>query len=119
MQTKYLLTLFLLFFFACKTQEKIEENELKFNKEKWEFITGDKYPYRKKMINDLIINYTLKGLKTDELGHLIGQPNRIDGSYLFYTIDQELLAGIFPLHTKTLVIKLGKDSTVAWRKIHE
>lgn len=76
------------------------------------------YPYRDKMLKDLITNHLLRGVKKEELVNMLGQPGRSDSDYLFYTIAQERL-GFFPLHTKSLVIKLTKDSTVEWRKIHE
>lgn len=76
------------------------------------------YLYRNEMLKDLISNHSLKGLKKDELIDLLGPPDRIDSGYLFYMIAQKRLY-FFPLHTKTLVIKLAKDSTVEWRKIHE
>ena len=76
------------------------------------------YPYRNEMLKDLVYNVALKGSKKEEVIDLLGQPDRSDSSYLFYAIAQERI-GFFPLHTKTLVIKLTKDSTVEWRKIHE
>ena len=56
--------------------------------------------------------------------HIIGGTSYLIGTQLAQTgyvrhRDQELFANFFPLHTKTLVIKLAEDSTVEWRKIHE
>ena len=76
------------------------------------------FPYRNEMLYDLINNVTLKGLKKDKLIDLLGPPTRIDADYLFYTIAQPHF-GILTLSNKSLVIKLTKDSTVEWRKIHE
>ncbi len=90
----------------------------KFDKTKWSIKDATDYPYRDKMLNDLITNEKLKGLKKKEVIDLLGRPDRIDSSYLFYRIAQQRI-GFFPLHTKTLVIKLTKDSTVEWRKIHQ
>jgi hypothetical protein len=90
----------------------------KFDKTKWRTKDDNDYPYRDKMLNDLITNVKLKGLKKDEIIDLLGQPDRSDSSYLFYRIAQTRI-GFFPLHTKTLVIKLTMDGTVEWRKIHE
>jgi hypothetical protein len=89
-----------------------------FNKTKWATKDGRDYPYRDKMLKDLMTNYQLHGLKKDTLEKLLGPPDRTNNGYLYYTIAQKRL-GFFPLHTKTLVFKLTTDSTVEWRKIHE
>jgi len=91
---------------------------MKFDKTKWQAKENDTYPYRDQMLDDLIRNVTLKGLKKNELIDLLGQPTRTDAGYLFYTVAQPHL-GIVPLSNKSLVIKLSRDSTVEWRKIHE
>ena len=76
------------------------------------------YPYRNKMLKDLIASDTLKRLKKEEIINMLGEPDRIDSAYLFYPIAQERL-GFFPLHTKTLVIKLSNDSTANSVMIHK
>ncbi len=119
MQKRNLLSLFFLCFLACKNSgQDNQAKQEKFDKIKWATKEGPDYPYRDKMLNDLISNYELHGTKKDSLVHLLGSPDRSDSSYLFYRIAQERL-GFFPLHTKTLVIKLTKDSSLEWRKIHE
>lgn len=81
---------------------------------------GQYLPYRNNMLNDLVYNQQLKGLKYNTVIDMLGQPNRTDNGHLFYTIDKKYFGNTAViLHTKTLVIKLGKDSTVEWRKIHE
>ena len=123
MKMRNLLTLFFLCcVVACKNtrEEKFDKTEEKFDKIKWAVKKDREYPYRNKMLKDFITNYRLTGLKKDTVVNLLGQPNRSDNGYLFYTIAQEYLGNIpVPLHTKTLVIKFAKDSTVEWRKIHE
>jgi hypothetical protein len=91
---------------------------MKFDKTKWSTKTGDDYPYRNSMLNDLVYNIKLKGFKKDSVLNLLGAPNRVDSNYLFYNISRERI-NVLTLHSKTLVIKLDKDNTVAWRKIHE
>lgn len=113
MQIKKLLLLLLLCCVACK-----RVSEEKFDTVKWKTKHEMDYPYRNNMLNDLMAHYELHGLKLDELVALLGYPDRSDSGYLFYTIAQERW-GFFPLHTKTLVIKLTRDSAVEWRKIHE
>lgn len=107
---------------ACKkTTEEDKSNpqtELSFNKEKWAIKEADDYPYRENMLNDLITNVTLKGITKAQVTALLGTPDRTDNDYLFYTVAQERV-GFFTLHATTLVLKLDKNGTVAWRKIHQ
>jgi hypothetical protein len=107
-------------FYSCNTNGKQADknNQVKFDKTKWQLKEDDAYPYRNEMLDDLIKNVTLKGLKKVEVLDLLGPPTRVDADYLFYTIDQPKI-GIVTLSNKSLVIKLTKDSTVEWRKIHE
>jgi hypothetical protein len=117
MQINSLLPLFLLFCFSCKNKSDQNSQE-KFDKVKWSIKYGTKYPYRDKMLNHLVYNIKLKGFKKDSVLNLLGEPNRTDTNYLFYTVAQQFLGDGIPLHTKTLVIKFAND-TVEWRKIHE
>jgi hypothetical protein len=94
------------------------DNIGKFDKTRWSLQGDDNYPYRDKMLNDLVYNVKLKGLNKQEVIDLLGPPDRIDSSFLFYKVSQKRI-GFFPLQTKSLVIKLTKDSIVEWRKIHE
>ncbi|MDB5205593.1 MAG: hypothetical protein JWR72_668 [Flavisolibacter sp.] len=118
MQIRNLLLLLFICCFACKNAKQ-DDNAEKFDKIKWVAKKNNEFPYRDKMLKDLIDNHKLHGLKKEEVINMLGQPSRSDNGHLFYKIDQELIGNIFPLHTKTLVIKLNKDSTVEWRKIHE
>ncbi len=112
----HLLYLLTVFFLACNKDG--QRHSVKFDKTKWAIKQDPDYPYRNKMISDFMTNYKLHDLKKDSVVQLLGLPDRTDNGFLFYRIAQQRL-GIFPLHTKTLVIKLAKDSTVEWRKIHE
>ena len=111
---------FLIFTCSCNNNGKKTKTDIsqeRFDKTKWKVKEDDDYPYRDKMLNDLIANVKLKGLRQGEVIDLLGQPDRTDSSYLFYRVAQKRM-GLLPLSTKTLVIKLTKDSTVEWRKIH-
>jgi outer membrane protein assembly factor BamE (lipoprotein component of BamABCDE complex) len=116
MKTRIFLLLFFLCFLACKNVKQNKDEQ--FDRDKWATKNELDYPYRDQMIKDLIANQKLHGLKKDEVVHLLGEPDRTDNGHLFYLIKQDRL-GYFPLHTKTLVIKLNRDSAVEWRKIHE
>ena len=124
MQTRTLILFCFLFCFACsdtkeeKTGAAREPTEFEFDKTKWRKKQDRDYPYRDEMLDDLIGNKKLDGLGRDEIFDLLGEPSRIDSSYLFYQIFQKRI-GFFPLHTKTLVIKLANDSTIDWVRIHE
>ena len=70
------------------------------------------------MVSEIMSDLRFRKMKRDELRQTLGEPDRVDSNYLFYTVDQQFL-GPLPLHTKTLVIKMYPDSTVEWMKIHK
>lgn len=90
-----------------------------FAKSKWTTREGKDYPYREKMVNDILYNDTIRTLKKDEILALLGEPtyDRKDTNYLYYMIDQKRL-GPWPLHTTSMVIKFSGNE-VEWIKIHE
>jgi hypothetical protein len=123
MRRQLLIFTFISIFCSCQNNSdhanKIIEYE-KFDSLKWKIQNGEEYLYRDLMLNDLINNFKLKGLRKNAIINILGEPDRSDGYYLFYTIQKTKLWNLpIPLHTKTLVIKLAVDSTVEWRKIHE
>ena len=126
MQVKILLLLLLPFCFSCKdakeeksnTKNPVIKQQIAFDKLKWKTKKGSDYPHRDSMIEDLIGNKKIRELKKDKILDLLGEPTRIDNNYLFYRITQKRIV-LWPLHTKTLVIKQSEDSTIEWIKIHE
>src|SRR4051812_11280729 len=102
---KHGIYIFLLFFscVACtKTTEErsnittreadtLSNAEIKFDKKKWRAKDDDDYPFREAMLNDLMINENLKGMKRDDAIRLLGEPDKIDTSYLFYRVEQKRL----------------------------
>ena len=112
--------------FACKADreenadndKKTTESEMVFDKAKWITKDGEDYPFRDKMLNDIVYNDTVRSQNRDEILELLGKPDRINENYLYYMVAQKRL-GSWPLHTKTLVIKFSDDNTVEWIKIHE
>lgn len=116
-----LMSLLLLCTMACKnsSDDTSANKEEKFDKIKWLTKEGNTYPYRDAMLKDLIDNYLVHGLKKDDLLDMLGEPNRTNEGHLYYTLTQTHFANLpVPLRTKTLVVKLTKDNTVEWRKIH-
>jgi hypothetical protein len=113
---------------ACKSDgDKNAENEgmkqgidMVFDKVKWEMKDGEAYPYREKMLNDVVYNDTIRTLNKDEILNLLGEPTyyRTDKNYLHYLITKTRL-GFWTLHTKTMVIKFSEENTIEWIKIHE
>ena len=95
-------------------------SEMAFDKAKWETKHGEGYPYRDKMLNDVVYNDTVRTLNRDEIIELLGEPSyyRDDKNFLYYTITQKRL-GPWPLHTRSMVIKLSENNTIVWIKIHE
>jgi hypothetical protein len=89
-----------------------------FDKSKWRLKDDHHYIYRDIMLHDLLDRHQLDSLNKDEVIDLLGNPDRIDNNYLFYTISQKRV-GIWPIHTKTLVIKFYDDHKLEWVRIHE
>ena len=126
MRRIFLIIPLLLCVLACNT-EKDEKSglinhgtkaEILFDKTKWRVKEGLDYPNRDQMLNSIVYNDTVRALNKDEILDLLGEPDRRNDGHLYYMISQRRL-GFWPLHTKTLVIKLLGDNTIDWIKIHE
>jgi outer membrane protein assembly factor BamE (lipoprotein component of BamABCDE complex) len=119
--------LFVVLCFACNPERENysaemvtkPESEMAFDIAKWTTQEGKDYPYRKKMVNDILYNDTIRNLQKDQILTLLGEPSfyRKDTNYLYYMINQKRL-GPWPLHTTSLVIKFSENK-VEWIKIHE
>ena len=115
-----------MFCFACKSdrdenvenQKKNQVGETVFDKEKWKTKDGKDYPYRDKMINDIVYNDTIRALNKYQLIELLGEPDYIREGHLYYRINETRL-GNWTIKTKTMVIKLVDDRSIEWIKIHE
>lgn len=124
MPIRFLIVFLSLCFLSCKKEDRTETDKKEtipvavFDKIKWKTKENRDYPYRDKMLDYLMTSDTLKKLKKEEVLNLLGQPDRIDSAYLFYRINQQRLY-FFPLHTKTLVIKLKENDSVKSVMIHE
>ena len=96
------------------------DSEMVFDRAKWNTMDGKNYPYRDKMLNDIVYNDTVRELKKAEILYLFGEPsyNRNDENFLYYRITQKSL-GPWTLHTKTMVIKLSEEGIIEWIKIHK
>jgi hypothetical protein len=79
---------------------------------------GVDYPFRDKMLNDIVYNDTIRSLNKEQILDLLGQPDRTNEDYLYYLVAQKRLF-FWPLHTKTMVIKFKENITIDWIKVHE
>ena len=89
-----------------------------FDQTKWQIKEGKDYPYRDKMLDDVVYNDTIRTLHSHEVINLLGEPDYIRERHLYYRI-RETRLGFWTLHTKTMVIKLAADDGIEWIKIHE
>jgi hypothetical protein len=110
-------------FVSCK--EKNEEKplygsgiQIDFDSQKWATLEKMDFPYRDQMLDDIITSKMLKPLNRDEIIEILGAPSKEEKNYMYYLIAQSRL-GLFPLHTKTLVIELSGDSTENRVLIHK
>lgn len=89
-----------------------------FDHTKWNIKKGLDYPYRDQMVNEVLYSDSLRTLQKEGLIYLLGQPDYTREEHLYYRINETRL-GTWTLHTKTIVIKLSKDNSVEWIKLHE
>ena len=86
--------------------------------DQWQVEKNGEYPYREEMLDLVMDNERLRAMGQKDLVKELGRPDRVNGDYVYYTVKQKRL-GLFPLHTKSLVIKFHKNGPVEWMKIHE
>jgi hypothetical protein len=124
-----LLRISILFLFICTSCSDADntrpfkagddnEEKIKFEKTQWQVKDFEDYPFRNAMLDDLIDSRIIKPLNKDQILELLGQPDRINENYLYYRVAQTRL-GAWPLHTKTLVIKIPEDGSENLVMIHE
>lgn len=118
--------LMLILLVSCETSKaekadkskNLTEKQLKFDPEKWSAKKDNDYVYREAMLNDVLYNDEIRALSKEGIIVLLGAPDRIKDGHMYYVIRQDRL-GFWPLHTKTMVIKLKADESVEWIKLHE
>jgi len=98
--------------------EELQETTIAFDKIKWKEKKGFNYPHREEMLDHILYNDDFRKLNESEVLEMLGEPDRINESHLYYQITQKRL-GIWPLHTKTMVIKFGEDEVMEWIRINE
>ncbi|RFM29062.1 hypothetical protein DXN05_09905 [Deminuibacter soli] len=90
----------------------------KFDKTMWQTKDDMEYPYRNKMLNDLIKNYKLAGIRYTDLINLLGKPQFKDSSSIAYEVITRYDA-IDPNYTKRLDFTFSGDSIITSFKIAE
>ena len=105
-----LLCLIILAFTACKRNRK-------FDRDKWNEGDGLTFSYREGMVDDLLKNNKLKGLKYQDVVHLLHRPQQSDRAQMTYEITEIYKPGK-PRYVKQLILSM-KDSVVTDVKIYE
>lgn len=119
MRKVFLIALVMSCMLSCKP-EGGEEGKMSttFDADKWSIKKGQDYPYREQMYRDIAYNDTVRSLSKSEIMALLGEPDRIQEGHLYYQVSQTRI-GFWPLHTRSLVIKITDDDSIEWIKIHE
>jgi hypothetical protein len=89
----------------------------KFTREDWDYGDGLAFPFRNDMVNDLLQNQKLRGLKYQEVIHLLHRPQLSSTTEMVYEIENNFEPGK-PRYVKNLILSL-KDSVVTDAKIYE
>ena len=119
---KLLLSVFcfmILSFVACDS-EKVSndvEAQIPFDKDAWQTEVDGRFPYRSQMLDHILYTDTLRRYEKTKVLELLGEPGKSNEEFIYYLISQEKL-GLWPIQTKTLVIKFTKDEKVGWIKLH-
>ncbi|MBT1689157.1 hypothetical protein [Dawidia soli] len=113
-QNIYSLIIFLVFItmvMAC--------NEKKFDKRRWTAKTDANFRpnERGQMINDLLSNHKLVGLKYVDIITLLGAPDGIDSSSVFYEIEIDYGSDIDPVYKKDLYLFTTEDSIITHTRL--
>jgi hypothetical protein len=87
-------------------------NEMAFDREKWLVVDDLMYPYRERMVADLLKRYPLKGLTYSQVVDLLGKPEGGEPLYPFYTIRVEYGTNIDPVYVKNLELSLDASAKV-------
>jgi hypothetical protein len=89
-------------------------SKVPFDKEKWLEREDWDYPRRDDMIDDLMKNHKLKGLRYKQMVELLGEPQGTtqDSIGVYYQIVEDFGSDIDPVYTKNLSIEFNKDSVI-------
>ena len=100
------------------SQKAVENEEMPFDKTKWNTKDEHDYLYRDRMVDKVVYNDTIRTLNKVQLLELLGKPDYTRDEHLYYRISETKI-GFWTLKTKTMVIKLEEDKSIVWIKIHD
>lgn len=99
------------------------ETQLAFDGKKWkQYRDLDQHPFRESMLQDLVDNKRLIGLKYQTVIDSLGQPENIVDkkvNELWYQVTVDYGTDIDPVYTKHLTLTINNDSTVEMVEIRE
>ncbi len=101
-----------------ESEDHLQMVQVDFDESKWKTKQGWDYPYREQMLNDILYNDDFRKLKSSEVLKLLGEPDRVNENFMYYQISQKRLI-LWPLHTRTMVIKFREDESIEWIKMNE
>jgi hypothetical protein len=113
MKERNLLTLLILMtLFSCRRDAEIAAlGKMEFNSEQWKEGSDGVYPYREKMVDDLLKRYDWEGMPRAEVEALLGKPGSGDSLNYVYMMYQKKI-GFFRAFTHALVVKFREDGVV-------
>jgi len=90
-----------------------------FTTQKWLEGDGLKFPLRDELLDDLVQHHKLKGVKYNEIQHLLGYPDGQDSESFYYQVVETLTNMHKPEHIKKLVFYMGKDSVITRFEVYD
>jgi hypothetical protein len=106
----------LIFILTILTSLTSCENQLTFDSKKWkEYRDLDQYPFRELMLEDIVENKRLIGLKYQAVIDSLGPSENYtdeNENELWYPVTVDYGTDIDPVYTKHLTVTLNNDSTV-------
>jgi len=95
--------------------------DIKFDRGGWDRVDDPLYPpaLRERMLDDLLNNHKLIGLKYSQLEKLIGIPDSKDSNFVYYRVVVDYGHNIDPVYTKNLMFQLSKDSLITSFKVKD
>jgi hypothetical protein len=87
------------------------ESEMKFDKEKWSETDDFEFPYRNRMLKDLLSKYNFKGFQYRDVINILGDPTDWGDDFFSYQILIHFNS-IDPDYLKELKFDFGKDSII-------
>jgi hypothetical protein len=97
------------------------ESNLDFDSDKWKVETGlETYPYRERMLHDIVDNKRLGRLRYKSIIDSLGRPENyeIKNNELWYLVKIKY-GTLDPVYTKHLVLTLNADSTIKSAEVRE